>query len=186
MKWIIGIALAALVIGISVTFLWWSLSDPEKVLSDEAGSPVTYFLEQWPTEMPLMPVGASDIIVAKVRLREEVDLQFHRHGFIGSFELREEDLPKYAYGARLQITEVRSGNAAVGDSLDVQFAPRGRKLYRADMYPYTPDQREREYFVVIFNNLDDNVRRLAAFSISRSEFDRWNTLRAKEQMQYIK
>src|SRR5262249_6346152 len=81
------------------------------------------------------------------------------------------NLPKDIFFARIRIVEILEGAAVVGQTFEVRFAFRGDA--RQFIYPYTPDQLARDYFSVIYVDPSAKLRRLVAFQISRSEYERW-------------
>jgi len=131
--------------------------------------PFAYFLEQVPGTIDApddLPNNAKDVVIAKVRLTESVS-------WLGGRDQsgeRARNLPRDILFTRIKITETRRGSAAVGQVFDVRFGLRGEK--RAFVYPYTPDQRSRDYTVVMYLD-DDGKHRLAAFPISQSQYSQW-------------
>lgn len=131
--------------------------------------PFAYFLEQVPATIDVpddLPNNAKDVVIARVRLTETVS-------WLGGRDQSGEpprNLPKDIFFTRIRITETRLGSAAVGQVFDVRFGLRSEK--RAFVYPYTPDQFDRDYTVVMYLDADGQ-HRLAAFPISQSQYSQW-------------
>lgn len=111
--------------------------------------------------------GAHDVMVAKVRVLQPPS-------YLGGRDdsgQRPTNRPLDTFFARISIVESYTGVGVVGQTYDVRFAPRSDK--RVFIYPYTPEQLSREYFVVIYVDPSDALRRLAAFPIGDSEYEQW-------------
>jgi hypothetical protein len=136
-------------------------------------TPVAYFLEQMPDGIDApdsLPSHARDVVIARVRLTEVVS-------WLGGRDQSGEparNLPKDIFFTRVKVTEVRRGNAVVGQVFDVRFGLRGEK--RDFVYPYTPDQLGREYMVVMYLAADGQ-RRLAALPIDQFQYSQWQAER---------
>jgi hypothetical protein len=131
-------------------------------------TPVAYFLEQMPADMNAphyLPGDATNVITAKVRLGQGLDVAWRggRHC---------EGCTNDIFGSRLKIVEVLAGSANVGQIFDVLFGQRSEHR-RFITYPSTPDQRSREYTVVIYLS-DDGKRRLVPFQISQLDYEKWD------------
>lgn len=131
---------------------------------------VSYFLESSPSniEASTLPKTAREIVVARVRISGRPAYLVGR---------RESGVspsgppPRNLFHARLNILDVRSGNAAVGSKVDVTFGVPSSSNLR-NYHPYTPVQLERDYFVVMYVD-DDGRRRLAGFAISETQYRDW-------------
>jgi hypothetical protein len=130
--------------------------------------PIAYFLDRVPDDDLLsMPSSATDIVVAKVRLQQAPS---YLGGRDRSGE-RPKDLPRDILFTRVKISDVRKGNAAIGQIFDIRFGLRGDE--RRFIYPYTPDQLGREYTVVIYLDVADGQHRLVPFSITELQYSQW-------------
>jgi hypothetical protein len=130
-----------------------------------------YFLDQPPADLDrISPPTAHDIIVAKVRLTQRVSWTGGRHTAD----------PKDVLRTRVEITDVLRGTAQIGAQYNVFFgSPRGPQNL---MWPQTPDEHAREYFIVSYLE-DDGRRRLAAFPESQDAYERWqNEIREYDRM----
>jgi hypothetical protein len=132
-------------------------------------TPVAYFMDQPPADVDApnyLPNDAQDVTVAKVRFDQGADGVF----WLGGRHC--EGCTDDIFGARLKIVEVRTGSAQVGQVLFVHL---GRRSERREFiaFPSTPDQRGRDYTVVIYLG-GDGKRRLVPFQISKLEFDKWS------------
>jgi hypothetical protein len=138
-------------------------------------TPVAYFLEQMPADINAphyLPGDAKDVITAKVRLGQGMDVTW-----LGGRHC--EGCTNDIFGSRLRIVEVLAGSARVDQIFNVHFGQRSER--RSFMtYPNTPDQRSREYTVVIYLG-EDGKRRLVPFQISQLEYDKWNAERSEYQ-----
>jgi hypothetical protein len=136
-----------------------------------AAEPVAYFLEQVPADInapSYLPRDAKDVIVAKVRLGQSLDV-----AWLGGRHC--EGCTNDIFGSRLKIVEVLTGSAQVGQIFDVLFGQRSEHR-EFIAFPSTPDQRSREYTVVIYLG-EDGKRRLVPFQISKLEYEKWNAER---------
>jgi hypothetical protein len=136
--------------------------------TEQSMTPVAYFLEQMPAELNApryLPSDAKDVITAKVRLGQGMDV-----AWLGGRHC--ERCTNDIFGARLEIIEVLTGNAQVGQIFNVLFGQRSEHR-EFIAYPNTPDQRRREYTVVIYLSEDGN-RRLVPFHISQPEYQKWH------------
>jgi hypothetical protein len=132
-----------------------------------------YFLDQMPDNMSSLdlPASAHEIVVAKVRL----------HGapiYIGGRDISGEPAKNISPDillARVEIIEIKSGQANLGEPVDVRFGRRGAT--RDFAYPYRPEQLGRHYFAVIYLDAADGVRRVAASDISELQYSRWEAER---------
>ena len=132
-------------------------------------TPVAYFMDQPPADVDApayLPNDAQDVIVAKARFEHEGFSVF----WLGGRHC--EGCTDDIFGARLKIVEVRTGNAQVGQVLFVHLGRRSEHR-QFIAYPSTPDQRRREYTVVIYLG-QHGKRRLVPFQISKLEYDRWS------------
>jgi hypothetical protein len=131
-------------------------------------TPVAYFLEQIPADINApryLPSNAKDVITAKARLGQGMDVTW-----LGGRHC--ERCTNDIFGSRLKIVEVLSGSAKDGQIFDVLFGQRSEHR-EFIAYPNTPDQRSREYTVVIYLG-EDGKRRLVPFHISQTEYQKWH------------
>lgn len=131
-------------------------------------TPVAYFLEQMPADIDApryLPSDAKDVITAKVRFGQGNDV-----AWLGGRHC--EGCTNDIFGSRLKIIEVIAGSAKVGEIVNVLFGQRSEHREYLT-YPSTPDQRSREYIVVIYSG-EDGKRRLVPFQISHSEYQKWH------------
>lgn len=131
--------------------------------------PISYFLDRTPDNagLPSVPDGATGIVVARVRLQQAPS-------YLGGRDQSGEppkNLPKDIFFTRLKMVDVLRGDASVGQIFDVRFGPRGDK--RKFIYPYTPDQLDREYVVVMYLDASDGRRRLASSTITELQYSQW-------------
>jgi hypothetical protein len=142
-------------------------SEIHKVSNDQ--SPISYFSDRIPddADLPKAPDGATGVVVARVRLQEP-------SVYLGGRDQSGEapiSQPKDIFFTRIKIGDVLRGDASAGQTLDVRFGQRGDK--RRLIYPYTPDQRDREYVVVMYVDASDGRRRLAPFPITEFQYSQW-------------
>ena len=80
--------------------------------------PIAYFLDRVPESLDssTLPKTARDVVVARVRVAGPPAYLIGRDQ-----SGRPPPLPPYLYHARLKILDVRSGNAAIGEMVDVTF-----------------------------------------------------------------
>jgi len=131
----------------------------------EPKPPVAYFLDQTSDDVDVpnnLPADAKDVVVARVRFLEPASWLGGRHC---------EGCTNDILFTRIKITEVKRGNAEIGQVFSVRMGLRSD--YREFAYPHTPDQRGREYTAVIYS-LDDGLHRLASFPMSPSQYAQWN------------
>ena len=131
--------------------------------------PISYFLDRMPDDagLPSVPVGATGVFVARVRLQQAPS-------YLGGRDQSGEppkNLPKDIFFTRLKVSDVLRGDASVGQIFDIRFGLRGDK--RKLIYPYTPDQLDREYVVVMYLDALDGRRRLAPSSITELQYSQW-------------
>ena len=131
-----------------------------------------HFLEEPPPPAALsrVPPAAREVTVAKVRVKN----MFRRGGRHPSH------FPsKDRFGVDLEVTDVLTGNAAVGAVYEnVAFGIPGRgRLYK---YPATPEARAKPYFVIMYLD-EDGKRRLVDFPIDRATYDAWS----EERLRYL-
>jgi hypothetical protein len=132
-------------------------------------SPISYFSDRMPDDagLPSVPDGATGVVVARVRLQEAPS-------YLGGLDQSGDppkNLEKDIFFTRLKISDVLRGDASVGQIFNVRFGLRGDK--RRLFYPYTPDQLDREYVVVMYLDASDGRRRLAPFSITEFQYSQW-------------
>ena len=132
-------------------------------------SPISYFSDRMlgDADLPSAPDGATGIVVAKVRLQEP---PVYLGGRDQSGEAPKNQ-PRDIFFTRIKVINVLRGDASAGQILDVRFAQRGGK--RRLIYPYTPDQRDREYMVVMYLDASDGQRRLVPFPITEFQYSQW-------------
>jgi hypothetical protein len=138
-------------------------------LMAEGSMPISYFVERMPDDgsLPSVPDGATGVVVAKVRLQQPPS-------YLGGRDQSGDppkNLPRDIFFTRLKISDVLRGGASAGQVFDVRFGLRGDK--RKLIYPYTPDQLDREYVVVMYLDASDGRRRLAPFSITGLQYSQW-------------
>ncbi|MGX4806288.1 hypothetical protein [Bradyrhizobium guangdongense] len=83
-------------------------------------TPVAYFMDQPPADVAAptyLPSGAKDVIVAKVRLGQGLDV-----AWLGGRHC--EGCTNDIFGSRIKIVEVLAGSAQVGQVFDVLFGQR--------------------------------------------------------------
>lgn len=132
-------------------------------------SPISYFSDRVldDADLPRAPDGATGVVVARVRLQEAPS-------YLGGRDQSGEapkNQPRDIFFTRIKISDVLRGDASAGQILDVRFGLRGDK--RRLIYPYTPDQRDREYGVVMYLDASDGRRRLAPFPITEFQYSQW-------------
>jgi hypothetical protein len=137
--------------------------------NSQAKAPIAYFLDETSdgADVPSnLPANARDVIVAKVRFLGQRTWLLNRHG-----EGPGNDL----LSTQVKIAEVKRGSAENGQVFDVRMGLRTdyRDFAYPIAYPETPDQRDREYTVMIYS-AEDGIRRLASFMISPSQYARWD------------
>jgi hypothetical protein len=164
---LLGLAIVAI---IGVTMVARLSAEPDK-------TPVAYFLEQAPADINApnyLPSNATDVIVAKVRLGQGLDIVW-----LGGRHC--EGCTNDIFASRLQIIEVLSGGARVGQKFDVLLGQRSEHR-ESIAYPSTPDQRSRQYTEVIYLGEDGKLR-LVPFSIPQLEYEKWNSeMRAYQRL----
>lgn len=133
---------------------------------------VSYFLDNVPSRVDAstLPKTARDVVVARVRIVGRPSYLVGRDQSGGpSLEPR----PKNLFHSRLKILKVESGKATVGSTVDATFGlPTSSGL--RNYHPYTPEQLDRDYFVVMYTD-DDGRARLAGFAIGESEYQLWKS-----------
>jgi hypothetical protein len=132
-------------------------------------SPISYFSDRMPddADLPRAPDGATGVVVARVRLQEAPS-------YLGGRDQSGEapkSQPRDIFFTRIKISDVLRGDASAGQTLDVRFGLRGDK--RRLIYPYTPDQRDREYVVLMYLDASDGRRRLAPIPITEFQYSQW-------------
>jgi hypothetical protein len=128
-----------------------------------------FFLDVPPTDTDRakLPSDAHDVIIAKVRnLEQPPSYQLGRDRDLSS------PLPKDLFFTRIQIVDVLSGRAQAGTQYDVHFGVLGLAGPQ-HIYPHTPRQNAREYFVVSYIGADDK-RRLLPFPANEQEYNSWS------------
>jgi hypothetical protein len=136
-------------------------------LTTTARSPTTYFPQQAldSIDATILPKGARDIVVARVHV-------LGRPFWIAGRDRSPAARAKYVLSAELKILEVRRGEVAIGTRLMVSFGSFGSS--DSFTYPHTPDQLRRDYFVVMYVDLDGH-RCLAGVPISETSYQEWDT-----------
>jgi hypothetical protein len=136
------------------------------------GPPLAYFLEQIPDSIDgsTLPKTARDVVVARVRI---VGHAAYLVGRDQSGRPPPGPPPKNLFSVRLKVLEVRSSDATVGATLEATFGVRQSNRSRTH-HPHTPNQLDRDYFVVMYVD-DDSQRRLAGFPISEAQYQEWET-----------
>ncbi|WP_211976437.1 MULTISPECIES: hypothetical protein [unclassified Bradyrhizobium] len=129
----------------------------------------TYFLDEVPSDGDLSPLytEAGDVVIAKVKLQRPLAY------LIGRDESGAENsrMPRDRFLAHIKLLQVLRGDAVTDRVAEVRFAVTGE--LRRFIYPYTPDQIEREYFVVLCLDRADGVQRLKPFAISEARYSQW-------------
>jgi hypothetical protein len=132
---------------------------------------LNFFIDEAPadTSSLKLPASARDVFIARVRVVGNTHWRGGRH-----------EAAKLLLGAKVEIIDVLAGKTATGGRLNVAFGPRGGgKKY---MYPHTPAQRSRTYFIVGFSN-EDNELELVGFPVARDAHERWDgEVRAYERL----
>lgn len=118
-------------------------------------------------DLPRAPDGATSVVVARVRL-QEVSVYLGGRDESGQTPKNQ---PRDIFFTRIKLSDVLRGDASVGQILDVRFGQRGDK--RRLIYPYSPDQRDREYVVVMYLDASDGRRRLVPFPITELQYSQW-------------
>ena len=126
-----------------------------------------FFLDHAPTDADRahIPPTARAIILAKVR----IVVRPHWRGGRDQSGVPA-PLPKDIFGAEVEIVDILTGPAAVGERYYVSFGVPGSD--QRHKYPHTLDQLRHEYFIVSYLD-DDNVRRLAALPIAERDYEQW-------------
>lgn len=136
--------------------------------AEQDNTPVAHFLERMPADINApnhLPSGARDVVVAKVRLGQGLDVTW-----LGGRHC--EGCTNDILAARIKVVEVLTGRARAGQIFDVRLGQRSEHR-EFIAFPNTPDQLDREYTVVIYLG-EDGKRRLVPFPISQLEYERWN------------
>lgn len=119
-----------------------------------------------PADMARLPKSARNVVVAKVRLIERPRYLVGRDQSGAP-----PPLPPDLFEARFKVVSVLQGTqAAPGTEYVVRFGEPG--MDRRHIYPHTPDQVSRDYFVVMYL-ADNDVRRLLEFPVSEKQFQEW-------------
>jgi hypothetical protein len=136
------------------------------------GPPILkYFLDTAPTSLSVstLPKTAKQVVVAKVRMTSETQLRFKTDETGAALP----DTPGQ-FESVLEIVDIVHGKLNEKSQITVTYEyPMGKTLRRSfQPYPSTPQQRDRDYFVVIYSD-DRGKLRLAAFPMSDAEYDAW-------------
>jgi hypothetical protein len=127
-----------------------------------------YFLDAPPMkdELVNLPPQAQDLIVARARLDRSV--------WLGKRDQsgRPAPLPKNIFSAKIDLLDVLSGSAKVGDQLEVFIA--ATPSVRRYITPATPAMKEREYFVATLIDREKQWQ-LLGLPASQDEFERWES-----------
>ena len=134
-------------------------------MSSQKSTPVSFFMDQLPSDLSTLPEGASNVVIARVKLLE-------RPVFLGDRDqsgMRPGGSAKDDFlGSRFQVLDVIRGEAVVGAVLAVRF---GSGRSRIAM-PVTPQQLDKRYFVVLYAD-KGGMRHLAGFPIDETQFQEW-------------
>lgn len=132
--------------------------------ANDQSAPIAYFSEGPPSALQEaltdLPPDARDVVVAKVRLQQPVFFMGGRHC---------EGCTNDIWFARLKVTEALRGKVEVGQVLDVFLGRRSEGRHYIAV-PGSPNRWCREYTVVIYT-MEDGIRRLASFPISKTQYD---------------
>ena len=154
--------------GIAIFVMFGAITVARLFATEQNMAPVAYFLEQTPPDIDTpryLPSEAKDVITAKIRLGQGMDV-----AWLGGRHC--EGCTNDIFGSRLKIVEVLAGSAKVGQIFNVLFGQRSEHR-EFIAYPNTPDQRSREYTVVIYLGKDESWR-LVPFQISQPEYQKWH------------
>jgi len=136
---------------------------PASAANDQS-VPIAHFSEGTPSALQEaltdVPANANSVVVAKVRLQQPVFRMGGRHC---------EGCTNGIWFARLKVTEAVRGNVEVGQVLDVFLGKRSEGRHYIAV-PGSPNRWCREYTVVIYT-IEDGIRRLASFPISKTQYD---------------
>jgi hypothetical protein len=126
-----------------------------------------YFFEHPPSDFAnRLQATARDLIVAKVRLGNFIYLV--RRDQSG----RRPPAPKFRYQVSVEVVEALEGPAEKGARFEVYFALSSEKGQRF-IYPVTPSDRARDYFIISYLDSDNN-RRLQGLPVGEQRYERWN------------
>jgi hypothetical protein len=127
---------------------------------------VSYFLDEPRSiDQNVLPPGAKDLVVAKVRVRT-VSYRGGRHPWDGP-----QPPPKTILAAQVVIVAVLRGRAAPGAEAVVTFGT--RESTQKFKYPHTASMRGSEYFIVSYRD-EDAEQRLVGFPIGPDEYESWD------------
>ncbi|WP_158237600.1 hypothetical protein [Bradyrhizobium forestalis] len=135
--------------------------------------PLAYFLDALPTDFDPahIPNGVQETAIVRVRPlaspvwlggRDQSGIPPKQHSRDKSF-------------VRLQVLEVRSGNASVGKTYDVYFGEWDREM----IYPLTPDQLARDYIAAMYFDPADGKHRLVGFPVNGETYRDWMAKRSE-------
>lgn len=147
----------ALVLGIPGGEIHMVANDP---------APMAYFLKELPADFDptKLPKEAKDVVIAKVRATmAPASLGGRDQSGVAA------PAPRDQFFIRIRILEVRLGSASVDQEYEILFGEGGRDL----LYPLTPEQRRRDYVVVMYRDASDAKTRLIGFPVGRAELSEW-------------
>jgi hypothetical protein len=132
--------------------------------------PVAYFLDDLPIgfDPASMPDAAKEVTIARVRALD-IPVWLGKRDQSGAQRSRDKSF------VRMQVLEVRSGSASVGETYEVYFGEWNREM----IYPLTPDQLERDYLVVMYSDPTDGKRRLVGFPVNSTQHRDWLAKRSE-------
>ncbi|WP_375411244.1 hypothetical protein [uncultured Bradyrhizobium sp.] len=130
--------------------------------------PIAYFLDRVPESLDssTLPKTARDVVIARVRIEGRLTYLVGRDQSGTS-----PPLPSHLFYARLKITDVRTGHAATGATVDVTFGVPGSPA--RIHYPHTPNQLDRDYEVVMYS-AEDGEHHLVGFPVSEEQYMKWD------------
>jgi hypothetical protein len=124
---------------------------------------IAYFLDAEPGDISraALPTTARDVVVARWKAALSVRREPDEHALV----------PEYLFRSKLSVAVVLSGHAAAGDNFDATFA-KPNASGRMTMIPHSPDEVNREYFVIAYV-AEDGQRHLAGYPISEAKYRAW-------------
>jgi hypothetical protein len=152
----------ARLLGIAAALILMVISWHAQVEANPDPDPLNFFLDEAPADTSSfkLPATARDVFIARVRVVGNIHWRGGRH-----------EAANPLLGAKVEIIDIVAGNVATGARLIVAFGPRG--MGAKYMYPHTPAQRSRPYFIVGFFNVGDEPE-LVGFPVGRDAYERWD------------
>ncbi|WP_129268406.1 hypothetical protein [Bradyrhizobium betae] len=132
--------------------------------------PLAYFLDEFPNgfDPASMLHGEKEVAIARVRALD-IPVWLGKRDQSGAQRSRDKSF------VRMQVLEVRSGSASVGKTYEVYFGDWNHEM----IYPLTPDQLARDYFVVMYFDPTDGKQRLVGFPINSTQHRDWLAKRSE-------